>query len=164
VGESIVPEPSAAEASIVPYEDAHAADFDRLNRAWLVEHGLLEEPDLPHLLDPRGTIIDGGGAIFVALLGDEVIGTCGIHPAGDGDFELIKLAVDPRARGGGLGRRLVERCVDFARAAGARRVTLLSSRKLASALRLYAALGFRHEPMPASIGYATADVFMAREL
>jgi GNAT superfamily N-acetyltransferase len=98
------------------------------------------------------------------LGGGEVIGTCGVHPTGDGEYELIKLAVDPRSRGAGLGRRLVERCVDFARRSGARRVTLLSSSKLGSALRLYAELGFRHEPLPPSTGYATADVFMAREI
>jgi GNAT superfamily N-acetyltransferase len=155
---------SAAGIDIVPYEDRHAADFDRLNRAWLVAHGLLEPGDEPHLADPRGTIVEGGGAIFVAVRDGEVVGTCGIHPTGGGVYELIKLAVDPSARGGGIGRRLVERCLDFVRAAGGRRVALLSSSRLQSALRLYAALGFRDEPMPAATGYETADVHMVLDL
>jgi len=149
---------------IVPFEDRHAADFDRLNRAWLEAYGLLEKDDEPHLRDPRASIVDGGGALFIATLHGAVVGSCGVHPSGEGAFEIVKLAVDESARGHGLGRRLTERAVGFARDAGARKVTLLSSHRLESALRLYESLGFRRLPMPAAVGYETADVYMELDL
>ena len=71
------------------------------------------------------------------------------------------LAVSPAAQGLGLGRRLVEACLAYARDHGARRVVLLSSTKLKAALRLYEGLGFRRSPVPAGAMYVTADVFMS---
>lgn len=52
------------------------------------------------------------------------------------------LYVEPDARGAGLGRRLVEGVLDFARAKGDDRVMLWTNARLAPAGRLYAALGF----------------------
>jgi putative acetyltransferase len=146
--------------SIVPYDDAHAPDFDRLNRAWLEEHGLLEEGDLKHLEHPRMSILDKGGAIFVALAGDVVVGTCGVVPMGPGVVELVKLAVDEQARGSGLGNRLSVAAIAWARSQGAQKLALVSSTKLRSALRLYERLGFQYGPLPADTGYETADVYM----
>lgn len=146
--------------TIVPYDDAHAPDFDRLNRAWLEEHGLLEEGDLKHLEQPRKSIVDKGGAIFVALAGGVVVGTCGVLPMPGGVVELVKLAVDEKARGRGLGNLLSVAAIDWARAQGARKLVLVSSTKLRSALRLYERLGFQYGPLPADPGYETADVYM----
>lgn len=52
------------------------------------------------------------------------------------------LLLEPQARGIGLGRRLVEECVGFARAKGYRRVTLWTHKELAAARAIYAKLGF----------------------
>ena len=85
-------------------------------------------------------------------------------PHGPDEVELVKLTVSESARGSGLGRRLVERCIEHARQTSARRMVLVSSTKLGAALRLYESLGFAHRPMPATVPYATADVFMELEL
>ena len=61
------------------------------------------------------------------------------------DAETAKLRillVDPRARGLGLGARLVDTCVAFARSAGYRRVTLWTVDRLTSARRIYRSAGF----------------------
>lgn len=149
---------------IVTFRDDYAPAFERLNRDWLESFGLLEPADVPYMEDPRRWIVAKGGEVFFAVRAGEVLGTAAAVPSADGVVELAKLAVAPAARGQGLGRRLVLAVLDFARQGGARRVILSSSSKLASALRLYQALGFRPIPRGAGVDYATADVFMALDL
>ena len=65
---------------------------------------------------------------------------------------LRLLFVDADARGGGIGSKLVERCIDFARERGYRRIVLTTVSPLESARRIYDAAGFRQtkeEPDPA---------------
>lgn len=149
-----------SEITIRPFEDRHRADFERLNRIWLEGHGILEDADLPYLLDPRRTIIEPGGRVWVATAEDRVLGVCGVVPRGEGVFELVKLAVDPEERGAGIGRRLTETALAFARSANARSVILSTNHELVAAIRLYERLGFIHRPSPAVRDYATADVYM----
>ncbi len=142
------------------FRPEHARAFETLNRAWLVENGLLEHRDEDHLADPWGHIVAPGGQIFVATRGEQVVGTCAIVPDGADACELVKLTVEASAREHGIGRRLVEACLAFARARGSRRVVLLSSTRLDAAVRLYEKMGFRHCPLPPDVKYATADVCM----
>ena len=151
-------------ATIIPYRDADAAAFYALNRVWLDEHGLYEEPDERQLADPVGQIIEPGGAIWVAVAGGEVVGTAAVMPHAPGEVEIVKLTVAEPARGQGLGRRLAERCIEEAKAMGARRIVLVSSSRLGAALRLYEKLGFQHVPPPDNPVYSTADVYMVLEL
>ena len=62
----------------------------------------------------------------------------------DADTARIRLLlVEPAARGAGLGRRLVEAAVAFARRAGYREIVLWTHRELHAARRIYASIGFR---------------------
>ena len=57
--------------------------------------------------------------------------------------QLRNLLVDPTARGLGLGRRLVDECVTFARRAGYQKIVLWTNDPLVAAIRIYLAAGFR---------------------
>jgi GNAT superfamily N-acetyltransferase len=80
--------------------------------------------------------------IWIAELDGRRVGCVMCVRADDATAQLRLLLVDPSARGHGVGGRLVAACVDFARAAGYRRMTLWTQRNLAAARRIYAAAGF----------------------
>lgn len=141
----------------------HVAAFYRLNRAWLDEHELYEPADELQLGNPLA-MAEEGGAVFVALDDDVVIGTAAVTEYGPGAMEIVKLTVAEPARGRGLGRLLADECVQVARRAGMEKLVLVSSTRLGHALRLYESMGFEHRPMPADVPYATADVYMELDL
>jgi len=151
-------------AVIIPFRPDLAPEFERLNRAWIEQYFTLEEPDRLVFADPEGVIIRAGGQVFFALLDERVVGTCAAVRHSPAEFELAKMAVDPAARGQGIGRQLGLATIEFARRAGARVVTLLSSSRLPVALALYRDLGFVTRPVPEGTGYSRADVSMVLHL
>ncbi|HEX9259782.1 MAG TPA: GNAT family N-acetyltransferase, partial [Acidimicrobiales bacterium] len=56
------------------------------------------------------------------------------------------LAVDPAAQGAGIGRALVEWCVDEARSSGRRRLLIHSGAWMTRAHALYSSMGFVRRP------------------
>ena len=115
------------ETTIVTYRPEFREAFARLNRTWLEAYSLLEPADVEFLDDPELHILSSGGEIFCALQAGEVVGTCAAIRVSPNVFELAKLAVAPVAQGRGLGRRLSERVLSFARDAGASKIELTST-------------------------------------
>ncbi|MCL8026873.1 GNAT family N-acetyltransferase [Nocardioides bruguierae] len=145
---------------------ADAEAFRRLNEEWITRIFALEDEDRRQLEHPVETLVQPGGAVLVARVGDEVVGCVGLAPARPGVVEVVKMVVSPQCQGRGLGRRLLVAALERARELGAHRVELESNRRLAPAVHLYQQLGFRHlsadEHVPGP--YVRADVAMALDL
>ena len=144
---------------IITYSDEYASEFKQLNLEWLERYGLAESHDLEIINDPRKTILDPGGMIFLAKSGTKIIGTAGLANAEEGIFELVKMAVSPVFQGRGVAKMLLEKCLDRARELQAKKIFLYSNSQLVPAITLYKTYGFTHIDASKS-PYTTADVKM----
>jgi putative acetyltransferase len=135
--------------------------FKELNEFWISHDYALEPADHEVLDDPRGKILDQGGAICIAELDGEVVGCCALLVIGPAEYELAKMTVSQSARGQGVGRKLLWFAIDHARQLQARRLYLESNTKAADAIHLYEEVGFRHMSAPTHASkYARADTYM----
>ncbi len=148
----------AGAVQLVTWRPELRAEFERLNREWIERYFTLEEEDRKTFEDPAGQIVQPGGQVFFVLEEEAVRGTCAVIRHDAETFELAKMAVEPAARGRGYGDRLVAAAVGFARAAGGRRLLLVSNTRLGPALNLYRKHGFRDVPLDPANGYSRADI------
>src|SRR6516164_9687092 len=113
---------------VIPYSSAHAAEFRRLNLEWLDHYHLTESHDLLVLDDPEGTILDGGGVIYLAEEDGIIVGTAALMREEEEDvYELVKMAVTQAYRGRGISRLLIDACLQAAKDLKAKKVTLFSN-------------------------------------
>ena len=156
---------SADGIRVVGFDPRWREDFATLNLEWLQRWFVVEPFDREVLGNPEHYILaDGGRILFAVDAADRALGTVALMHAGDGVYELTKMAVAPDARGRGIGRLLMDEALRLYRSLGAQELYLESSSKLAPALALYESVGFRHHPAP-RLGshYARADVHMIWE-
>ncbi len=92
-------------------------------------------------------------AYFIAEADDVICGGAGIYPT-DGlppdTCELVKMYLLPQARGKGLGKALLEQCIDFARQHHYHKIYLETMPELQKAINIYHQLGF--ELLPSALG------------
>lgn len=113
-----------------------------------------DDPYVRHLEDAAGRATQA--ELWVARLepGGPVVGSVTFCPpestmreiARDDEGEFRMLAVDPVARGRGVGEALVRHCVTEARERGLRGVRMSTMAQMTSAHRLYERLGFARAP------------------
>ncbi|HSN21515.1 MAG TPA: GNAT family N-acetyltransferase [Usitatibacter sp.] len=132
--------------AIRPATAADAAAIRSLVRSVLEEYRLAPDPagidrDLE---DPIASYGGRGGQLdAVADESGRIVGCCGVAPLAGGACELKKMYLAREARGRGLGRRLLERALAFARGRGYARMELETASVLEQAIALYESAGFR---------------------
>ena len=121
---------------IVEFEPHHAEAFRVLNEAWISKYFALEPKDREVLNDPQGKIVDRGGRIFMALKDGVPVGCAALIKLSDGGYEVAKMTVSEDLRGSGLGRLLMQRCIDAGAQDGAPRLYLETNSSLGPAIGL----------------------------
>src|ERR1700742_1350960 len=91
------------------FQPGDEASFLRLNEEWIVRHFVLETKDREVLGNPVKYILQPGGQILFATVGDEVVGCCALVPEETpGEYEVAKMAVTEAWQGRGIGRKILE--------------------------------------------------------
>ena len=86
-------------------------------------------------------------AYFIAELEGKIVGGGGIYPTEDlpkDTCELVKMYLLPEARGIGLGRMMMERCLETAKSNGFEQVYLETLPELKQAVKVYEKFGFEY--------------------
>ena len=148
---------------IIEYRDEHKPIFRELNLEWLNQYNLAESHDLKILDDPKGTILDNGGVIYLALYDETIVGSVALMKEHKGVYELVKMGVKKEYRGKGISRLLIDKCLAKARELNAKKIILFSNHKLQTAIGIYEKYGFRHVEVKDS-PFETADIKMELEL
>ncbi|HEX5008732.1 MAG TPA: GNAT family N-acetyltransferase [Hyphomonadaceae bacterium] len=134
------------------------AAFRDINLEWIERFFVVEDKDRETLNNPKKYFLDPGGAIFMAMDGDNPVGAVALIVMGGGSVELSKMGVRPAAQGQGVGRRLVAAAVNRAREMGMKRVYIETNSILASAIKIYHEAGFVPLKERIATPYARADV------
>jgi N-acetylglutamate synthase-like GNAT family acetyltransferase len=145
--------------NLIDYEDRYQSVFKSMNAEWLEQYNLMEPHDLEILDNPRKTILEPGGFIWLAQCDGVIVGSAALIKEHDGIYELAKMSVAKDHRQKGLSKRLLERCIERAKAVNAQKIILFSNHQLEAALGLYEKYGFQHVPVVDS-PFLTADVRM----
>lgn len=109
-----------------------------------------------------------GSVYYVVSIENSLAGGAGIFPS-DGlpedTCELVKMYLLPAARGKGLGKLLIEKCIEFAKEAGYKKIYLETLPELKKAIHLYEKFSFTYLPRPlGNTGHFGCDVWMMRDL
>ena len=105
---------------------------------------------------------------FVATINDEVVAGAGIYPTEDlpdKTCELVKMYVSSVARGKGLGKILLQKCIDEAKNNGFEKMYIETMQELTNAIEMYKKYGFNF--IPSSLGdsgHTGCDLFMMKDL
>lgn len=153
----------ANKVEIIPFSAELKKHIKILNLEWLQKHFRVEPKDEKVLSDPQGEIIDKGGMIFYAQYNNKIVGTVSLLKINDTTFELTKMAVSDGNQGLGIGKKLMEHCLNKAKDKGIHKLILYSNRKLFPAIHLYESFGFIEIPVEEGI-YERADIKMEKAL
>ena len=149
---------------IIGFKPEHQPAFENLNRAWIEKHFEMEPLDVEVLTNPSKHILEKGGCILVAVADSLPVGVVALRKLENGVYELTKMAVDETYRKEGIGRKLMQACIDKGKELGLQKLILYSNRTHnAPAISLYWKMGFVEVAMGDAV-YARGDIKMEFDL
>lgn len=105
---------------------------------------------------------------FVAKSEGKLLGGAGIFPTEglpEDTLELVKMYLIPEARGIGLGKTLIEKCIAAAKSEGFTRIYLETMPELDKAVKAYERLGFTLLDSPlGNSGHHSCELWMSKEI
>jgi putative acetyltransferase len=109
-----------------------------------------------------------GSIYYVAVLDSLIVGGAGIFPSDGlpaGICELVKMYLTPSARGKGAGKKLIAKCIDFAKENNYHSIYLETMPELKKAVSVYEKLGFQYLAGPmGNTGHFGCDIWMLRKI
>jgi len=148
------------EVEIITFRDEYVDDFAIINFKWLEKYFYIEDYDKEILTNPKKYILNDGGQILFALIGEEVVATVALIKREEGVFELSKMGVAEKYQGKRIGIKLMDACIEYAKQNDFKQLFLDSSRKLTPAITLYKKVGFKEIPVPTDTPYERCDIRM----
>lgn len=143
---------------IIEYEKKYKKDFIELNTAWVQRFFTLEQADL-EVLEHVDNLLEKGAMIYFAVEEEKVFATCMAMPLKDDVWEICKLAATGQYTGKGAGSGVFKACMNYAISHGAKKLTLISNRRLKPALHIYQKFGFQEVPLNKAFwGFDRADI------
>lgn len=108
-----------------------------------------------------------GSTYLVAESNGEVLGGSGIFPSNglpEKTCELVKMYLRPEARGKGLGKLLIGKCIGWAKELGYEQIYIETMPELRKAVRVYEKFGFEYLNRPlGNTGHFGCDVWMLKK-
>jgi ribosomal protein S18 acetylase RimI-like enzyme len=77
---------------------------------------------------------------------------------------LAKMAVTEKYQHAGIGKMLMDYCIEEAKNMNAKKLTLFSNTKLEAAIHVYRKYGFTEIPLPLEMHYVRSDIMMEKIL
>ena len=123
------------------------------------------DPTTDHLFE---LFQQAGSVYYIAEIDGTIVGGCGIFPTEglpEKTCELVKLYLDKAARGTGLGKALLLKAMDWAKANGYDQVYLESMPELSKAVSIYENVGFEKlNKALGKSGHDGCDIWMLKKL
>jgi putative acetyltransferase len=119
--------------------------------------------------DRLSEIFDADKSVYyIAELDGVIVGGAGVYPTmglGEHTCELVKMYLLPIARGKGVGKMLMDKCIDFAIANGFDQLYLETMPELGNAIKLYEKSGFERLSTPlGESGHFGCGIWMLKKL
>lgn len=143
---------------IIEYQEIYKQDFISLNIDWIQRYFTPEQSDYD-ILNNVDELLQKGAMIYFAIEDNKVLAACMALPLQDHIWEICKLAATGQYTGKGAGSAVFKACMDYAISQGAKKLTLISNRRLKPALHIYEKFGFKEVPLNKEFwGYDRADI------
>ncbi len=148
---------------IIPFSEKYTSEIKTLNIEWLEKYFYVEPTDIKMLSSPQTEIIDKGGKIFYAKYNNDIVGTFSLLKIDDSTFELSKMAVSEKLQGIGIGKAMIEFCINFAKENEIKKLILFSNTILIPAIKMYKKYGFVEIDLGSSI-YKRSNIKMEKNI